>query len=162
MSDVVIEQLEPIVVATIRHGGPHEPRFTDDAWDRLILWASPRRLLGRRFDIRGVGLLWDDPRLFAADARRYDVGVPVDPEDARDVEQPAFITVTMPGQYLKVTHRGSYSTLARTYEAALGATMRYENLELAAAPMIELYRDSPAEVPEEDLTTDIYIPVVRL
>jgi AraC family transcriptional regulator len=162
MTEVVIEQLEPLVVATIRHDGPHDPRSTDDAWDRLILWASPRRLLGRRFDVRGVGLLWDDPRMFAADERRYDVGVPVDPEDAAEIERPAFITVTMPGQYLKVTHRGDYAAIGRTYDMALGTTMRYEGYELAAAPMIELYRNSPAEVGEDDLMTDIFIPVVRL
>ena len=162
MSEAVYEELDPIVIATIRHAGSHDPRFTDDAWDQLILWASPRRLLGRRSDVRGVGLLWDDPRLFPVEDRRYDVGVPVDAEDAAVVEAPAFITVTSPGKYLKATHHGGYETIGRTYDDVLGNTMRYEGLELVAAPMIELYRNSPAEVSEDDLVTDIYLPVVKL
>lgn len=162
MSEAQFEELSPIVVATIRHQGPHDPRLTDDAWDRLILWASPRRLLGRRSDLRGVGLLWDDPRKFAPAERRYDVGVPIDIEDAASVEDPAFVTVTMPGRYLKVTHEGDYGLLSRTYEAALDNTIRYAGLELAAAPIIELYRNSPAEVAEDELITDIMFPVAQV
>jgi len=162
MSQAIFVELQPLIVATIRHTGPHDPRSTDDAWDRLILWASPRRLLGRRTDIRGVGLLWDDPRIFESAARRYDVGVPIEAQDAPQVESPAFVTVTMPGRYLQATHVGPYSELRKTYDVVLGSTLRYAGLELVAAPIIELYRDSPAEVPEDDLHTDIMVPVVQL
>lgn len=162
MATANYEDLDPIIIAAIRHRGPHDPRHTDAAWEELIVWASPRRLLGRRFDVRGVGLLWDDPRIFPPDQRRYDVGIPIDPEDAPDVERPAFVTVTSPGEYLKATHKGPYDTISRTYDDVLGNTLRYERMEMVAAPMIELYRNSPAEVAEEDLTTDIYIPVIQL
>lgn len=159
---VQFEAVEAIVVATMRHAGKHVPADTSATWEDLILWASPRRLLGRRFDVRGVGLLWDDPRQHPPEARRYDVGIPIDKEDAVDVDAPAFVTVTMPGEYLKVTHEGDYSDIGRAYEQALDVQMKIESLELVAAPILELYRNSPQEVDIDALRTDVYFPVIRL
>jgi AraC family transcriptional regulator len=157
-----IEQLEAMIIATIRHVGPHTPTGTSSTWEDLILWASPRRLLGRGFDVRGVGLLWDDPRIFDNDERRYDVGIPIDREDADVVDGPAFITVTMPGEYLKVTHRGNYDRLMHTYDNAMPEAIRHNRVEMAAAPIIEMYRNSPSDVSEDDLITDIYVPIARV
>src|SRR5687768_622997 len=100
--------LEPLVVAAVRHRGSHDPRMTDATWEQLILWASPRRLLGRSLEIKGVGLLWDDPRTVSADERRYDVAIPIDPEDAESVETPARVLITMPGEYVMQRHHGPY------------------------------------------------------
>lgn len=157
-----LEQLPPITIAAFRHVGKHEPFYTDDTWERLILWASPKRLLGRDPDIRGVGLLWDDPRIVPADGRRYDAGVPIFPEDIPAIEHPALVLITMPGEYMHVRQVGPYSQLPQTYQNALGLTMRAEGLELAAAPIIELYRNSPSEVSSDELITDIYLPLVAI
>lgn len=156
------ERIDMILIAALRHEGPHLPDHTDAAWEQLILWASPRRLLGRDMDIRGVGLLWDDPTRFAPEHRRYDVGIPIDVEDIGDVEEPSFVLVTMPGEYLKVRHAGPYGRLPDTYDQALGISLQAARLRLVAAPIIELYRNSPAEVEEDDLVTDLYFPVVQL
>lgn len=159
---VELEQLEPLVVACIRHRGAHDPAHTGSTWEDLILWASPRRLLGRRSDIRGVGMLWDDPRQWMPEDRRYDVGIPIDPEDSADVDMPAFVSVTMPGSYLKVSHQGAYDLIPSAITKTLEVTMSIEEYELVAAPILELYRNSPAEVSESDLLTDIYVPVAQL
>ncbi len=162
MSDVVLQYLQPIWVAALRHRGTHDPAKTDSTWQELIVWASPRRLLGRSLDARGIGLLWDDPRQFDPGDRRYDVGVPIDPEDARTVEAPGFVVVTAPGRYLKVTHHGAYDQILSTYEAVFDGPMRYDGWTLLAQPIIEIYRNSPSEVGEDDLETDIYIPAAKL
>lgn len=159
---VEFEHLDPIVIASIRHEGKHDPSETSSTWEDLILWASPRRLLGRRFDVRGVGLLWDDPRQWPPELRRYDVGVPIDPEDSPDVDEPAFLNLTMPGEYLRATHEGPYDDVMRTYDHVLTVELRLKEYELVSAPIIELYRNSPAEVSEDQLLTDIYFPVVKL
>lgn len=156
------EELDPIIIAAIRHRGDHLPEKTSATWEELILWASPLRLLGRDFNIRGIGLLWDDPRQFTPDRRRYDVGIPIDAEDAEIVMPPAFVLVTMPGEYMKFRHMGPYDKIHETYREALGVSMQVEELELISAPIIEIYRNSPSEVDEDDLATDIYFPVIQL
>jgi DNA gyrase inhibitor GyrI len=162
MSDVALSYLQPIWVAAIRHGGAHDPALTDATWQELIVWASPRRLLGRSLDARGIGLLWDDPRQFDARDRRYDVGVPIDPQDAPQVEPPGFVVVTAPGRYLRTVHEGAYDTIEATYERVFDGPMRYDGWTLLAQPIIEVYRNSPSEVDEDELRTDIYIPAVKL
>lgn len=162
MSDVALQYLHAIWVAAIRHRGPHDPGLTDATWQELIVWASPRRLLGRSLDARGIGLLWDDPRQFGPRERRYDVGVPIDPQDVELVERPGFVVVTTPGRYLRATHVGAYERILDTYEQVMDGPLRYEGYTLLAQPIIEVYRNSPAEVDEADLRTDIYVPAVKL
>lgn len=159
---VSYQHLAPIIVATMRHRGPHVPASTNTTWEELILWASPRRLLGRRPDLRGVGLLWDDPRQWAPDQRRYDVGVPIDAADSQLIEPPAFLTLTLPGTYGVVRHTGPYELIPEVIERTLGVDMPMTGNELVAAPILELYRNSPAEYAEADLVTDICIPVTKL
>ena len=136
--------------------------MTDATWQELIVWASPRRLLGRSMEARGIGLLWDDPRQFAPRDRRYDVGVPIDAEDAVNVDAPGFVVVTPPGRYLHTRHVGSYDRLDSTYEQMIDGPLRYDGWTLLAQPIIEIYRDSPSEVPEDELRTALYFPVVKL
>jgi AraC family transcriptional regulator len=157
-----LRHLDSLLVATLRHVGPHDPSLTSDTWQDLIVWASPRRLLGRHPEVRGVGLLWDDPTTVPADERRYDVGVPIDEADIPAVELPMRVLRTLPGEYLHLRHVGDYERLPFTYESALGISMLAEGMRLAAAPALELYRNSSAEVPTDELLTDIYLPVVRV
>jgi DNA gyrase inhibitor GyrI len=161
MSDVPLEYLKQIRLVAMRHQGAHDPVRTDQTWQDLIVWASPRRLLGRDLGIRGVGILWDDPRAFSMHERRYDVGVPIDAEDAGLVEAPAFSLVTMPGRYLRFTHMGAYDEIMRTYDEAFSTELRWGGYDLLAAPILEIYRNSPSEVAAEDLHTDIYFPVLK-
>lgn len=162
MSEVVLQYLQPIWVAAVRHRGTHDPALTDATWQELILWASPRRLLGRSSDARGIGLLWDDPRHFAPTERRYDVGVPIEPADVENVEPPGFVVVTPPGRYLRATHEGAYEQIESTYSSIFDGPMRYDGWTLLAQPIIEIFRNSPSEVDEDELRTDIYLPAAKL
>ena len=162
MADVALQYLNAIRVAAFRHPGAHDPRLTDATWQELIVWASPRRLLGRTPDARGIGLLWDDPRQFGPRERRYDVGVPIDAPDVDAIESPGFVVVTAPGRYLKATHEGGYDEILATYDEVIDGPLRYDGWTLLAQPIIEIYRNSPSEVPQADLRTDIYFPVAKL
>lgn len=162
MSAVALQYLHAIWVAAIRHEGAHDPVLADATWQELIVWASPRRLLGRSLEARGVGLLWDDPRQFDPRQRRYDVGVPIDPQDAELVTDPGFVVVTAPGRYLCATHVGPYERILDTYSEVMDGPLRYDGWTLLAQPIVEVYRDSPSEVAEDDLRTDIYFPVAKL
>lgn len=162
MPDSSLQYLKSIVVVAQRHRGAHQPHLTDATWQELILWASPRGLLGRRDDVRGVGVLWDDPRQFGPHDRRYDVGIPIDQADVESIESPAFVLITAPGRYTCVTHEGAYDRIFETYEAVIDGELRYGDQVLLAQPIIEVYRNSPSEVAEADLRTDIYFPTFKL
>ncbi len=162
MPDVAVLYLHAIWVAAFRHRGAHDPGLTDATWQELIVWAAPKRLLGRSLESRGVALLWDDPRQWEARDRRYDVGVPIDPDDAVNVEPPGFVVVTAPGRYLCASHVGPYDELLRTYEHVIDGPLRYDGWTLLAQPIVEVYRNSPSEVSESELVTDIYFPVAKL
>jgi DNA gyrase inhibitor GyrI len=162
MADVALQYLNAMRVAAFRHAGLHDPRLTDATWQQLIVWASPRRLLGRTPEARGIGLLWDDPRQFGPRDRRYDVGVPIDEADVDSIEAPGFVVVTAPGRYLKVTHEAGYDSILSTYDEVIEGPLRYDGWTLLAQPIIEIYRNSPSEVSEGDLRTDIYFPVAKL
>ncbi|MCW2956195.1 MAG: transcriptional regulator, AraC family [Thermoleophilia bacterium] len=162
MSDISLQYLKPIWVAALRHRGPHDPGVADATWQDMIVWASPKGLLGRADDIRGVGLLWDDPRQFSARDRRYDVGVPINADDVPQIAPPAFVVVTAPGRYLCATHMGHYERITQTYAEVVEGPLRTDGWTLLAQPIVEVYRNSPSEVPEDELRTDIYFPVAKL
>ncbi|MEO6867587.1 MAG: GyrI-like domain-containing protein [Gaiellales bacterium] len=162
MSEISLQYLKPIWVAAIRHRGVHDPGLTDASWQELIVWASPRRLLGRSPDARGVGLLWDDPRNFTYRERRYDVGVPIDPSDVDAVDGPGFVLVTAPGRYLCATHMGPYERILDTYDEVCSGPLATDGWTLLAQPIVEVYRNSPSEVDEAELRTDIYFPAAKL
>ena len=49
-----------------------------------------------------------------------------------------------------------------TYDEVLQGPLRYDGWTLLAQPIVEVYRNSPSEVPEDELHTDIYFPVAKL
>lgn len=162
MTDIALQYLNSLRIAAIRHRGTHDPRIADATWQELIVWGSSRRLLGRHPEVRGVGLLWDDPRSVEPRDRRYDVGVPITPEDDAVVEYPGFVLVTAPGRYLRAVHEGAYDHLMDTYDEVLTGALVAGGWTLLAQPIVEVYRNSPSEVPEAELRTDVYFPVAKL
>jgi len=118
--------------------------------------------MGRFPDARGIGLLWDDPRQFAPRDRRYDVGVPIEPEDADQITAPGFVVVTTPGRYLRATHMGAYDHILETYDHVMEGPLRTDGWTLLAQPIVEVYRNSPSEVSVDELATDIFFPVAKL
>ena len=75
---------------------------------------------------------------------------------------PGFVIVTTPGRYLCATHMGSYDRITETYDFVMQGPMVHDGWTLLAQPIIELYRNSPSEVGEDELKTDIYFPVAKL
>lgn len=61
------------------------------------------------------------------------------------------------GRALKGIHMGAYSGLGQTYEA-MAAHMKSAGLD-AGGPMFETYLNSPGEVPEPELVTEVYMPL---
>ena len=65
---------------------------------------------------------------------------------------------TLPGgKMVHVTHKGPYETCEPTYLAAFGWIAK-KGLTING-PVREIYPNDPAEVPPEEILTEIYIPV---
>lgn len=62
--------------------------------------------------------------------------------------------VTPAGRVLNFTHIGPYSTLREDYGAMMGY-LQQQGLEMTA-PTWEIYLNSPDEVPEAELRTDVF------
>lgn len=63
------------------------------------------------------------------------------------------------GRYAICRHDGPYSGLAATYGWLLGDWMHASGEEYAGGTMFEIYQNTPDDVPEDRLITDIYLPL---
>ena len=64
----------------------------------------------------------------------------------------------LPGGHIAhVVHKGPYETCEPTY-LALFAWIENKGLTICG-PIREMYPNDPREVPPEEITTDIYVPV---
>ena len=62
-------------------------------------------------------------------------------------------------KYAKFVHKGSHETSVDTYNLIYGYWMTEVQLEFEDKPTLEFYLNDEANTPEEDLLTEIYIPV---
>jgi AraC family transcriptional regulator len=149
-----ITSLEPARVAFVRHVGSYSE--VGSAWQRIHAWAGQRGLL--RPDARAFGLCHGDPDTTPPERLRYDacieVGPDVQPDGGIEVQDVAG------GRYAVATHRGSYAKLAETYGALREEWMPANRLALAEdRPSVEVYRNNPQQTPEDELLTDVHVPV---
>jgi AraC family transcriptional regulator len=149
-----ITSLESARVAYVRHVGPYTE--VGPTWQRLIAWAAGRGLLGP--DARTFALCHDDPDTTPPERLRYDACIVVGPdlqaEDGVEVQEVAG------GRYAVATHRGSYAKLGETYGGLMEEWLPASRLELAEdRPTLEIYRNDPQQTPEDDLLTDVHVPV---
>ncbi len=63
------------------------------------------------------------------------------------------------GKAIKVTHRGSYSHLGNGWATAMAFQRYKKHKPLKSQPPYELYLNDPRHTEEQDLVTEIYIPV---
>jgi AraC family transcriptional regulator len=150
---VRLETIPPRRVAFIRHVGPYET--AQPVFGRLLCWAGRRGLFGPGTLVMGV--CPDDPSVTPPDKIRFDccviVDAPVTPEGEIGVQTVAG------GDYAVVRHRGPYSRLGDTYGWLYGVWLPTSGREPGNAPPFEVYLNAPGETPDEDLLTDVYVPL---
>ena len=152
--DVRIETRKPQKVAFVRHVGPYAE--CGSAWGKLMAWAGPKGL-GSQPEC--LGICYDDPKITPADKIRYDACIPV-PEDVEG-EGEVGIQEIAGGDYAIATHKGPYAELYETYDYLYGQWVSENDYELRDIPCFEMYLNTPDTTPEEDLLTDIYMPVQK-
>jgi len=139
----------------VRHIGPYHE--CGKAWETLCMWAGPNGLF--QPGIEFIGLCYDDPDITPAEKIRYDACITIDgdwhPEGKIGVQTIAG------GLYAMTTHHGSYNKLSETYAMLCGQWAPANGYEIRSLPSLEIYLNSPEETPEEELLTDVHVPIEK-
>jgi AraC family transcriptional regulator len=148
----VVERPERRVIG-VAHRGPYDA--IGPAFERLAAVAGERGLWSEAVEFLGV--YFDDPRSVAAAELRSLAGIAVRddlalPEGLEEVRLPA-------GRHAVLHHRGSYAGLAAAWAYLGGEWLPASGLAGREAPACEIYLNTPGEVPENELRTDICMPV---
>lgn len=143
-------------VAFVRHTGPYDQ--CGAVWEKLCLWAGPRGLL--QPGVEFLGLCYDDPDVTEPEKIRYDACITV--SEGLAAEGEIGVQTLEAGLYARTTHHGSYQRLAQTYAELCGRWAPENGYELRPIPGFEVYLNSPDETPENELLTDIYVPIEKL
>ena len=140
-------------LACIRHTGPYWE--IGKAFGELDAWARERGIR----DTLLVGLYYDDPRTTAPEQLGSDAAV-VLPDHVQTVDG-ATTLQEVPAQTCAVArHVGSYAGLPQAW-GDLHDEIGRRGYRLACAPSMEIYRNNCADTPEDQLVTDLCVPLER-
>ena len=155
MFDVTIQETPKRRLAALSHKGAYiglsetYQRLRETAWS-LNLGPHMRGL---------VGIYYDDPNLVAEADLRSCAGllladdIPV-PEELEEV-------VIEGGPYAVLRYKGPYAGIKVGYDHLFGNWLPNSGREPAEAPCYELYLNNPADTAQEDLLTDVHLPLAR-
>lgn len=150
---VRIESMEPLRLVVLRHVGDH--RNLDTAYIRLFQWAGSQGLLD---ELRGLyGIAIDDPRDTPPAQTRFDAALGLNPKG--DLPADLRIEPIPAEQYRVVRHRGAYAGLYPLLERVYLEVLIENALEPTQTPVLFQYLNEPDQTPEEELLTDIWLPV---
>ena len=151
--EVKIEKMPTRTVAYVRHVGPYQD--CEPAWERLCNWAGPKGLLGPSTEF--IGISHDDPEVTPPEKIRYDACITV----AAGITGDGDVSIQEIGgrDCAMAIHTGPYGNLINTYAYICGQWLPKAGREIASAPSIEIYRNHPEDTPEDELVTEVYVPL---
>ena len=158
------EKIAPRLVAAVRHTGPYDQCCL--AWEILCGELSKCGLLSATALVYGVS--YDNPDVTPPEKCRMDVcvelGAGMDEEsDAlrplRSHEKVFFRHIGSQQEYAVLRIQGSYSLLHPAYRSLFGMWFPQSGREPFNDPGFEVYLNSPHTTPEDDLLTEICIPL---
>ena len=140
-------------VAYVRHTGP----YTDvaAAWEELMRWGWTRMLFRQP---AAFGLCYDDPDITEGHKLRYDACLEVG-RRTKDTER-MHVRRLERGRYAVTVHEGGFSSIGATYARLCCAILeRPTRWTLAESPSREVYLSDPRSTPEEEMRTEIWMPI---
>jgi AraC family transcriptional regulator len=151
--EVEIKDMQELRVATLPHVGPYNR--ISEAFARLGDIAASQGLLGAASAM--LAIYHDDPETTPASELRSDAALVVEP----NVElPPALGEQRLPaGRYACTTHVGPYEQLGDTWARFMGEWLPRSRYRMRDGVSYEIYRNTPADVPKEQLHTELYIPL---
>lgn len=146
-------QMQNTNIAFIHLLGPYED-VDCRIWDELDQWSDQNHLPTQR---AYMGIAHDVPNLTPPEKLRFDACVSIPPNTQGNQR----IRVgQLPNQHYAITtHIGSYQTLPAAYPTIFAQSGKLNGWQIAALPIIEIYRDNCIDSLRAISTTDIYIPL---
>lgn len=150
---VVIESLPERRCAGIDHIGSYME--IDHAMGRLFAELVDRHSLPAEPAMLGV--FFDDPDLGPEAELHSRACLPV--ATSVTIDAPLVETVLRGGPYAKLRYKGPYADMRGAYRWLLGVWLPASGYEPDDAPIFEAYLNDPREVPQNELRTDIHLPL---
>lgn len=151
--DVQVSHMPKIRVAFIRHTGPYAEVYK--TWDQLCEWAKKAGAFTTETEFYGI--CYDDPLITDGQHIRYDAAMRV--PDHIQAEGEVGIQEIGGREYAKYIHRGPYHKLTDTYMKLMIMWFPQSNYDIDVLPTIENYLNTPEITEEEDLLTQLFIPI---
>ncbi|MFT5254602.1 MAG: AraC family transcriptional regulator [Flavobacteriales bacterium] len=153
-----IETLPQFEVLYLEHRGNYENiKAVKETWKMLINYASIKQLLTD--DTIFYGEILDDNEISETINCRYNVAIILNKSLASPPEGLFKIKTHQSQKYAKFVHKGTHEYSADTYHNIYSQWMVDVNLELTDLPTLEFFLNDEEDTPEEELLTEIYIPV---
>jgi AraC family transcriptional regulator len=124
-------------------------------WGRLCEFAGRKGLFGPQTKM--LGLSHDDPEITETNKLRYDACLVVNRDVAPEGE--VGVKTAGGGKYAVFVHKGPYRDLNKSYSDIFRNWIPISKSELADSPPIEIYLNDADKVKEEELLTEICIPL---
>ena len=151
-----IEQKNLIYIRVIAPYGTQD--IYDRAWNQLHQFARENNLLHESNE--WLGISFDDPNTTNAKKCRFyaclTINNPIVPKG-----KIGYKTIKS-GSYAVFTHRGSYEGLNEFYKQIWFSWLPSSNYQLRRATFFEKYVTNLHQVKQEDIITEIYIPVSNI
>ncbi len=151
---VEVRQVPAVQLAGIAHKGSYMQvgRAFEMAYTRMAAQGLARA------DMRWMAVYYDDP--FAVPEAqlqsRAGLSLPPDGQPAAPLE-----LFTLGGGWCAVLrHQGPYATMRSAYQWLYGQWLVQSGFEAADSPVFEEYLNNPRDTPQDQLLSDIYLPLV--
>jgi AraC family transcriptional regulator len=149
-------EIEPVEVLYVRKTGSYA-ESTKQAWESILEFAAKQELFGK-VAVR-YGIAYDNPDCTQEEKLRYEACVCLKEGYEATPHGEVCKKTIEGGRYAVFLHRGSYMSLDVTYKQ-IGDWMVQSGVTLRDRPVFQKYLDlDPREVDENDLQTEVYVPV---
>jgi len=155
MLEPKIVEIEPIEVIYVRKTGAYM-NSTDEAWKIMVAFVIENELFEKA--VARYGISHDNPTVIEEHNLRYDacleLNESVNPNGEISLKHIAG------GKYALFLHKGSCSLIGETFRN-IGDWIVKSGVSLRDEPSFQKYLDlDPTEIKEEDLQTELYVPIV--
>ncbi|WP_440068627.1 AraC family transcriptional regulator [Tenacibaculum discolor] len=154
-----IETLPTFQMLYLQYKGNYENvKGIEKTWKQLLKYADKRKLLTDKTIVLGEVL--DDDEITESINCRYNAGIILTEAQKIEVEGMFKVKEVASQKYAKFIHKGSYESCFETYNTIYAHWIYEVQLEFSDAPTLEFYLNDEENTSQEELITEIYIPVI--
>lgn len=153
-----IETLPDLEILSLEYRGSYEDiKAIYKTWNLFLEYIKRKKLI--KEDTVYLAEILDDNDISEEVNCRYNVAIVLD-NPLPFIPEGFFSTKIIKAQkYAKFVHQGSHESALDTYHNIFSHWMTEIQLEMADAPILEFFLNDEKDTPEEDLLTEIYIPI---